>query len=127
MKQEMILDYMNQGFLDNIVALMKQDEALLQMLPDMMKDERIKVRLGTASLLEQLVEWDAAKLFSLIPAFALLLADENPTIRGDAASVLEMIGNPDALVYLNQFKNEENLQVREIILEAIEILESSGN
>lgn len=129
--RSMIKDYMNNGYLENIVALFKQEDikpfafSLYELIPEMLIDERIRVRVGVATLVEELMAWQPEKLFHLIPVIGNMLNSENPTLRGDAASILQTLSHKEALTYLQKHV-DENFQVKEIIKDAIEELESNS-
>lgn len=122
----MIADYMERGFLENIVDMFKNDMGLYVMVGDLMKDERMRVRLGAAALVEILAKEDADHIVSSIPSISSLLRDESPTIRGDAAYVLGMIGHEEAMPYLVETLSDQNADVREIAREAIEDIKRRG-
>jgi HEAT repeats len=121
----MVLDYMDKGFLDNIIDMFKHDETLFPMLVDMVKDERLRVRLGATALVEEFVHVNPALLAPLVPGLAALLKDGNPTVRGDSANLLGIIGHPDALRSLKEAEDDENREVREIVREAIADISSA--
>ncbi|MBL7032207.1 MAG: HEAT repeat domain-containing protein [Nitrospira sp.] len=125
---KMIADHMETGFLENIVAMFKQDKSYYPHIGDLMGDERMQVRIGTFALVETLMAEDLESVISTIPGIAKLLSDENPTIRGDAAHLLGIIGHKDALPFLSAVSDEESDLVRETIEEAIEeIKENEGS
>lgn len=115
----MILDYMEKGFLENIIDMFKHDESLFPIIIDMIKDERVRVRLGATALVEELVNFKPELLIRMIPDIAELLKDENPTIRGDAANLLGIIKHRDALPFLLSSENDVDANVREIVKDAI--------
>lgn len=115
----MVLDYMEKGFLDNIIDMLRQDESLYPLVVDMIKDERMRVRLGATALVEEMVRNNPAPFVRLIPAIAGLLQEDNPTLRGDAANLLDIIGHRDALPYLLPALDDKDVHVREIVEEAI--------
>lgn len=114
----MLLDYMEKGFLENIIDMFKHDESLYPLIIDMILDERIRVRLGAIALVEELVLFKKEYLIKLIPQIAELLNNLNPTIRGDAAYVLGIINHKDALPFLLNALEDEDLNVREIVRES---------
>ena len=120
--RQMVIDYMDKGFLENIISLVKQDDSLYSVIPVMLGDEKLRVRLGTMSLIEELMDWKPEKLAGLVPDIGLLLKDDNPTIRGDAIQALEIIGNPEAIPFLEPLKDDANAEIREFAAEAIAIL-----
>jgi len=90
----MILDYMQKGYLDNIIDMFKHDKSLYPIIIDMIKDERIRVRIGAIALTEELVKSPKEKeqFAEIIPSISAILKNPNPNIRGDAAYLLEIIG-----------------------------------
>ncbi len=116
----LIADYMEKGFLENIIDMFKHDGSLFPLIGELMTDERVRVRLGVSALVETLAKEDPAPFSGAVPGIATLLKNENPTIRGDAAYLLGIIGHPDALPFLREASEDENGSVREIVREAIE-------
>ncbi|HAM49210.1 MAG TPA: phycocyanin alpha phycocyanobilin lyase, partial [Nitrospiraceae bacterium] len=55
-----------------------------------------------------------------ITGIARLLKNENPTVRGDAAYLLGIIGHPHAVPLLKDALGDEHADVRNVIREAIE-------
>ncbi|GBE03600.1 MAG TPA: HEAT repeat domain-containing protein [Nitrospirae bacterium] len=124
---KMIADHMETGFLDNIVAMFRQDKSYYHHIGGLMGDERMQVRIGTFALVETLMAEDFESIVSAIPGIAKLLKDENPTIRGDAAHLLGIIGHKDALPFLSAISDEASELVKETIEESIkEINENEG-
>jgi hypothetical protein len=116
---KMITDYMEGGFLENIISLFKHDKSLFPMIGEMLGDERGRVRLGTIALVEALIEDHCDYVLTAIPGIASLLKSTNPTIRGDAAYLLGIIGHSDALPYLNKALDDEHEMVKEAIQDSI--------
>lgn len=117
--REMIADYMEKGFLENIIDMFKHDSNLYPMIADLIKDERIRVRLGITALVETLSETNNEDLQKAIPKLVENLKDENPTTRGDTAYLLSIIGGK-AISHLLPFQHDPDANVREIVREAIE-------
>jgi len=120
--KKMIADYMENGFLENIMDMFKYDRTLYPLIGELMADERGRVRLGTVALVEILKKKYLNEVLTAIPGIAKLLKDSNPTIRGDAAYLLGIIGHKDAMSFLSEAFNseDENDIVKEIIKESIE-------
>lgn len=115
-----ILDYMEKGFLDNIIDMFKHDEGLYRFIVEMIRDERVRVRLGATALVEELAVFKRESLAGLVPEIAGMLSDPNPTVRGDSAYLLGIIGHQAALPLLIEATRHDNdSQVREIAGEAI--------
>lgn len=111
--KQMLVEYMEKGFLENIVALFKTDAALYEFIPGMLNDGNMRVRLGTAALVEELAGAHSTELRTIVPGLTALLAHDNPNVRGDAAYVLGIIRDPSAAVALRAALNDENPGVRE--------------
>lgn len=116
----MIADYMEKGFLENIIDMFKHDKSLYPLIGELMADERMRVRLGMSALVETLVKEDSDNIARSIQSIAALLKDQNPTIRGDAAYLLGIIGQREVIPFLAEAAEDDNPGVREIVREAIE-------
>ena len=116
----MIADYMENGYLENIIDMFKHGPEYYQYIGTLLGDERMGVRIGTFALVETLVDVENNNLPSSMPGIVSLLNDPNITIRGDAAHLLGIIGNRDALPYLEKALHDEHEMVRENVSEAIE-------
>jgi HEAT repeat protein len=117
--REMLIQYMGRGFLENIIALMKQDPLTVRFIPDLLGDEALVVRLGATALVEELAREHRQVLSGAVPGIVKLLAHENPTVRGDAANVLGIIGDRSAREALEKLRDDANPAVREAALEAL--------
>lgn len=122
----MVLDYMEKGFLENIIDMFRRDETLYPLIIDMITDDRLRVRLGATALVEELARERPAPLVRLIPGIAALLKDANPTVRGDGANLLDIIGHRDALPFLAEAAEDSDRTVREIAQEAIAKIGDAG-
>lgn len=116
----MIADYMEKGFLENIIDMFKQDRSLCTLIGDLIKDERVRVRLGVTALVETLAVEDPDDVMGAVPGIAVLLKDKSAIIRGDAANLLGIIGRREFIPLLTEAADDENASVREIAKEAIE-------
>lgn len=117
--KEMVLEYMEKGYLENIVDMFRHDAALVPLVVDMIADERMRVRLGAMALVEELAQAMPGPLTSLIPGIAALLGNPSPTVRGDAAYMLSLIKGKEALPYLESAKDDPDAAVREVVRDAI--------
>jgi HEAT repeat protein len=122
----MIADYMENGFLDNIIDMFKHDKNLYEYIGDLIADERMRVRIGVTALVETLKEEDPENVIKAIPFILPLLKNQNPVLKGDAAYLLGMIGHVDALPFLKEIVKDEDVNVRTIAKEAIEEIESNS-
>lgn len=121
--KSMIADYMEKGFLENIIDMFKHDRSLYLLIGDLMADERMRVRLGISALVETLAKEDPENIPASIPSIGNLLKKDNPTIRGDAAYLLGVIGHPEAVPFLTAALADENADVRQLAKEAMEEIE----
>jgi len=122
----MIADYMENGFLDNIIDMFKHDKNLYEYIGDLITDERMRVRIGVTALVETLKKEDPENVIKAIPFILPLLKNQNPVPRGDAAYLLGMIGHIDAIPFLKEVVKDEDVNVRTIAKEAIEEIESNS-
>ena len=114
-----IADFLELGHVENIVAMFKQDTKLYNLAGALIKDERFTVRLGTAVLFEELAEMRPNDIKLAIPALLPLLQEENPLLRGEAATILGIIGSPAVLKDLELLTADPDPQVREIITDIL--------
>jgi len=119
----MLIEYMGKGFLENIIALFKQDRSLYRFIADILGDENLRVRLGATALVEELVGSHGEELRAAVPGIIELLKHENPTIRGDAASVLGIIKDPSAIGALRVCLQDVHPGVREVARDALSEIE----
>jgi HEAT repeat protein len=115
----MLIEYMGNGFLENIIAMLKQDSSLYRFIPDMLGDDNLRVRLGATALVEELVVEHQKELATAVQGLIGLLTHENPTIRGDAASVLGVIRDASAIDALRICLHDDHPGVREIARDAL--------
>ncbi|MBF0318548.1 MAG: HEAT repeat domain-containing protein [Nitrospirae bacterium] len=116
---DMIADYMEKGFLDNIIDMFRYDPDVYPVAPRLISDERIRVRLGAIALLESLAEIGYAHLGEIADAIAPLLSSDNPLIRGDAAYGLGIIGLDRHIPTLETLLNDETQDISEAALDSI--------
>ena len=116
----MIADYMENGFLENIIDMFKNDSELYTMIGDLIQDERMRVRIGITALLEELTVQDKSGAFRAVSTLLPLLSHQNPVVRGDASNLLGIIGDKTAIPFLQKTLSDDNPNVRFISKEAIE-------
>ncbi len=115
----MLIEYMGNGFLENIIALLKQDSSLCRFIPDLLGDNNLRVRLGATALVEELVAEHREELLAAVPGIIELLKHESPNIRGDAASVLGILKDASAIDALRACLHDVQPGVREIARDAL--------
>ncbi len=123
----MIADYMEKGFLENIIDMFKHDRTLYPLIGNLMTDERMRVRLGVTALVETLAKEDTGNIPGSIDSIAELLKESNPNTRGDAAYLLGIIGHSAAIPLLEDVLLDDNVHVREIARESIEEIRKTAS
>ncbi len=116
----MIADYMEKGFLENIIDMFRHDGKLYGLVGELIQDERVRVRIGVTALMEELSMLDAPNVSAAFPTLLPLLDHENPVVRGDVSNILGIIGDMGVLPFLEKKLIDDNPNVRLILREAIE-------
>lgn len=120
---KMLTDYMENGFLDNITDMFRHDPSLYSHLAEVMADERSRVRIGYVNLVETLIDAHREHILAVVPEMSMHLRDERPQIRADAAYMLEVIGDVQAVPALVTALQTETVEpVREIFQDALDVL-----
>lgn len=110
-----IADFLEQGLAANIVSMFKADIAYYPLVAEILKDERFAVRLGVSVLFEELKKERPQEVALALPALIPLLGKSTPAyIRGEAVSILGIIGSGRALDLLKTLVNDEDPQIAEI-------------
>lgn len=117
--RDMLIEYMGKGFLENIIALFKQEPELARFLPDLLGQENLMVRLGATALVEEMAGEHGEVLLHGVTGLIGLLKHENPTIRGDTAYVLGVMRAQAAREPLTLLLSDEHPLVREAAAEAL--------
>lgn len=118
-----IADFLEMGHVDNIVAMFKQEPAYYNWTGEILTDERFAVRLGVSVLFEELMLQKPEDTPLAIPSLVKQLANTTPFVRGEAISVLGIIGTEEALAHIRNAQNDPDPQVQEVISD---ILQTDG-
>jgi len=113
--KKVIADFLEMGHIENIVSMFRQDPQYYKWSGDILQDERFNVRLGMAVLFEELKEIQPDELTGAVPSLLPLLENENALMRGEAVSLLGIIGTAEARNIIRAKKNDPNPQVREMV------------
>ncbi len=113
------------GDIEKAVSLFQYNKTLYATIGYMVKEGNMFVRLGVNLLLEDLKEIKPEDVKLAIPQILPLLKDENPTVRGDAADILGIIGGKEQIQDLTPLLKDEHKQVIEIVKESIESLKDA--
>ena len=117
---QVIGDFLELGHVENIVAMFKQDRSLYKLTGALLRDERFTVRLGIGVLFEELVLIRPKEISLAIPSLLPLLQEQKAILRGEAATILSIIGSDSALKQLVKLKDDPDSQVREIVTDIIQ-------
>lgn len=118
-QRKVIADFLEMGHVDNIIAMFKQDVENYALTGELIKDERFRVRIGVAVLFEELAASRPAEVGLAIPSLLPLLEDESPRHRGEAATLLGIIGTEQALEAVSRHRDDPDPQVSEIIADIL--------
>jgi HEAT repeat protein len=115
----MIADYMEKGFLENIIDMFAHDSSLYALIGDLIRDERVRVRIGATALLEELKVKDAQHIPLALPCLLPLVDHGDPVVRGDVSNLIGIIGDERAIPFIEKLLADENPDVRLVTREAI--------
>jgi hypothetical protein len=118
--KEVIADFLDMGHVENIIAMFRREPAYYAWTGELLQDERFSVRLGLSVLFEELVKIQPEKTALAIPSLVQVLESDEPLMRGEAVSLLGMIGSEDAIDHIRPLQADENPQVREMVLMILE-------
>ncbi len=122
--EKMLFDYLDNGYLESIITFFEHEPWQVSLIPKMIADERIRLKVGAFAILEELKERNREILKSIVPSIVQLLGSPSKNIRGDAAYALEIIADSSAKsALLDALKNESDPQVRAFIEDALKSIE----
>jgi len=114
----MIADYMEKGFLENIIDMFSHDDGLCRLIGGLIQDERMRVRIGITALVEELARLQIDMIAS-VPGLISLLGHKEAVVRGDAVNLLGIIGDTSALPALRAALEDPDANVRLLAEEAV--------
>ena len=115
----LIGNFLEMGHADNIAAMFRQDPRLYALTGDLLRDERFVVRVGMAVLFEELAATRPGEIRLAVPVLLPLLQDQIASVRGEAATLLGIIGSPEALAAIVPLLNDPDPQVAEIVTDIL--------
>ncbi len=113
--KRVIADFLDQGHVENIVAMFRREPHYYSWTGDILRDQRFSVRLGISVLFEELQRIQPEKLPLAIPCLATVLKDDEPLLRGEAVSLLGIIGSDPALNLIKKMADDPDSRVREMV------------
>lgn len=121
--KKVIADFLEMGHAENIFEMFKQDVRYYDWVGELLDDERFNVRLGISVLFEELKIHCPADVHLAVPSLCKALHESPVHVRGEALSVLGIIGSPAAMECVRKGLLDDSPQVREV---AKDILEELG-
>ncbi|BDD89447.1 HEAT repeat domain-containing protein [Desulfofustis limnaeus] len=116
---QVVKDFLELGHADTIAIMVHRGAWPLEWTGQILDDERFNVRLGVSVLFEELRTRMPGQLNRAIPSLLPLLTSPQPHLRGDAISVLAIIGTPEALDHIRPMADDPHPQVREIVADIL--------
>jgi hypothetical protein len=116
---KVIADFLEMGYVENIVAMFKQEPRYYQWTGDLLSDERFAVRLGVSVLFEYLVEERPEQIELAVPSLARALRHEASWTRGEAVSVLAIINSSESRALIKTMIDDPAPEVADIAREIL--------
>ncbi len=110
-----ISEFIELGHVENIVAMFKQKPDYYRFTGELLRDERFIVRMGVVILFEELALVRPAEIRLAIPFLLPLLKEKAAHIRGEAVTVLGIIGTDDALNAVKPLIGDPEPQIVELV------------
>lgn len=121
-RQELVAligNFLEMGHADNIAAMFRQDPRLYALTGNLLRDKRFVVRVGMAVLFEELAATRPSEIHLAVPVLLPLLRDQVASIRGETATLLGIIGSPEALAAIAPLLHDPDPQVVEIVTDIL--------
>jgi hypothetical protein len=113
--KRVIADFLDQGHVENIVAMFRREPKYYSWTGDILQDGRFNVRLGISVLFEELRQIQPEKIELAIPSLLELLKKDGPLLRGEVISLLGIIGGEKALAIVRQHNDDPDPRVQEMV------------
>jgi thiol-disulfide isomerase/thioredoxin len=109
-----------QGRAEEILNMAREDPDISFVMAELLVDPDMGVRIGAAVVLQEIQKKDARIVSEAIRRVSEKVASLDDRIKGDLAFILGELGNEAAREYLLRLANDENREVRETAIEALE-------
>lgn len=113
--KRVIADFLDQGHVENIVAMFRREPKYYTWTGDILRDGRFNVRLGVSVLFEELRQIQPENIELAIPSLLELLKTDDPLLRGEVISLLGIIGGATAPAIISQYSDDPDPRVREMV------------
>lgn len=117
---KVIADFLEMGHVENIVAMFKQKTSYYKWVGTLLEDERFAVRLGISVLFEYLLEDRPEEVYLAIPSLATAIKHDTAWVRGEAVSVLALIGTSEAVALVKTMVDDPATEVAGLARDIIE-------
>ena len=118
--KKVIADFLEMGHVENIIAMFMQEPRYYEWTGDLLRDERFAVRLGMSVLFEELKAQQSEELHRAEHSLITALASEQSWVRGEALSVLAIIGSEAALAQVRRHLDDPAPEVAEVAKDILE-------
>jgi thiol-disulfide isomerase/thioredoxin len=109
-----------QGRAEEILNMARENPDISFVMAELLVDPDMGVRIGAAVVLQEIQKKDARIVSEAIRRVSGKVASLDDRIKGDFAFILGELGNEAAREYLLGLANDENREVRETAIEALE-------
>ena len=94
---QLLGDDLAAGETDKVTTLFQYNNMLYETVGNLIKDERMLVRIGLSMVMDDLIETRPDDVHLALPVLIPLLADESPTVRGDVIDLIARASLPEKL------------------------------
>lgn len=116
--KKVIGDFLDMGHVDNIVAMFRREPRYYAWTGEILNDPRFQVRLGVSVLFEELRAVDPDNIDLATSSLLALLHSVPPPpsyVRGEAVSVLAIIGSDTAMEGVRAMMSDADSQLVEVV------------
>jgi len=121
---QFMAEELTQGNFDNVLEFFLMVPSFYELLPQLLLDERFRVRTGVYMLLQDLAERGARDLEIAADWITPLVDHDDPRIRAEAATALEVVGDEKHLQALRLLLRDPIVQVAQMAQDAIEEIQT---
>lgn len=120
--KKVIGDFLNMGHVDNVTAMFRREPRYYCWTGELLNDPRFQVRLGVSVLFEELRHLQPDKIDLATPSLLALLhaVPSLPSyVRGEAVSVLAIIGSKTAMTAVRAMVTDFDPLVAEVAMDIL--------
>ena len=121
--KKVIADFLEMGHVENIFEMFKREPLYYGWVGEILNDERFNVRLGISVLFEELKEKFPRDIALAISSLEHEMKNGQAFVRGEAVSVLGIIGTEQAVEIVKKALQDSSPQVVEVAKDVLEELQ----